>query len=147
MLFAATVLMPGLAELSDDGAYLRAFQAIDAVIQNNQPVFLLFWMGAVVSLLLTCGLGMRVLEGLQPKVLLVLFTIVYLTGQATTFGINIPLNRRVQKLNISAMDGVQKAAERLRFEGPWNRANVFRTIVFGSASAFLSVLLLVKTYS
>ena len=39
LLFAfAVVVMPGLRSL-DDGGFIRAFQAIDRVIQNNQPLF------------------------------------------------------------------------------------------------------------
>ena len=40
----AVVVMPGTGNLSD-GGFLRAFQVIDRVIQKNQPVFLLVWMG------------------------------------------------------------------------------------------------------
>jgi len=34
----AVVVMPGLRTLND-GEFLRAFQVMDRVIQNNQPVF------------------------------------------------------------------------------------------------------------
>ena len=55
LLFAfAVVTMPGLATLGD-GEFLRSFQAIDRIIQNNQPVFLLVWMGSAVVLLASAG--------------------------------------------------------------------------------------------
>jgi uncharacterized membrane protein len=39
-LFAfAVVVMPGIARL-DDASFLRAFQVIDRVIQNNHPLFM-----------------------------------------------------------------------------------------------------------
>lgn len=41
-LFAfAIVAMPGIRTLND-GEFIRAFQAMDLVIQNNQPIFALF---------------------------------------------------------------------------------------------------------
>mgnify|MGYP000408645177 CR=1 FL=1 len=40
----AIVVMPGIATL-DDLAFLRAFKAIDRVIQDNQPVFMIVWGG------------------------------------------------------------------------------------------------------
>ncbi len=40
-LFAfAVVAMPGIKRLND-GEFIRAFQVMDGVIQNNQPIFLL----------------------------------------------------------------------------------------------------------
>ena len=49
-LFAfAVVVMPGIGSLNDRD-FLRAFQVMDHVIQNNQPIFMLVWVGSVVSL-------------------------------------------------------------------------------------------------
>jgi len=47
----AVVVMPGLSEL-DDKEFIRAFQVTDRVIQNNQPLFLLTWLGSTLSFLL-----------------------------------------------------------------------------------------------
>ena len=44
--------MPGLSNLNDK-EFIRAFQVTDAVIQNNQPIFMLTWIGSIVSLLTT----------------------------------------------------------------------------------------------
>ena len=46
----AIVVMPGLSSLSDK-EFIRAFQVTDAVIQNNQPLFMLTWVGSIVFLL------------------------------------------------------------------------------------------------
>ena len=54
------------------------------------------------------------------------------------------LNDRVQGLNIAALSEAQKAAERLNFEGPWVRANWFRTAMFGLTSVYLLILSLVS---
>jgi hypothetical protein len=50
LLFAfAVVVMPGIGSLRDRD-YIRAFQVIDRVIQNNQPLFMLVWVGSVLAL-------------------------------------------------------------------------------------------------
>jgi hypothetical protein len=50
LLFAA-VILPGIADLDNDTDYLRAFQVMDGTIQNNQPAFLLCWMGSMLSVI------------------------------------------------------------------------------------------------
>ena len=46
-LFAfAIVVMPGIKKLSD-GEFIRAFQEMDGIIQNNQPLFMLMWGGSI----------------------------------------------------------------------------------------------------
>ncbi len=45
LLAFAIVVMPGMKTLSDHD-FLQAFQAIDHVIQGNQPVFLVVWLGS-----------------------------------------------------------------------------------------------------
>ena len=42
--------MPGFSKL-DDKEFLRAFQVTDGVIQNNQPLFMLTWVGSIISVL------------------------------------------------------------------------------------------------
>ncbi len=43
--FAFTiVIMPGIKSLSDHD-FLQAFNVMDRVIQNNQPIFVLVWLG------------------------------------------------------------------------------------------------------
>jgi len=56
-LFAfATVVMPGIKKLSDRD-FIRAFQVIDGVIQNNQPVMVAVWMGSILAAIAAAGLG------------------------------------------------------------------------------------------
>ena len=51
LLFAfAIVVMPGIGSLNNRG-FLRAFQLMDGMIQNNQPVFILVWVGSIMALL------------------------------------------------------------------------------------------------
>jgi uncharacterized membrane protein len=45
----AIVVMPGLSNLGDKD-FLRAFQVTDAIIQNNQPLFMFTWIGSTIAM-------------------------------------------------------------------------------------------------
>lgn len=140
-LFAfATIVMPGIKTLNDR-EFIRAFQVIDGVIQNNQPLFVAVWMGSIVASLAAAGLGFGQLDGAQ-RLLLVAAPIVYILGvQLSTFTINVPLNNKLQALNVNAMDEVALKAARRDFEPGWNRWNLVRTPFAGLTSVLLMVLL------
>ena len=87
-LFAfALVTMPGIRSLNDR-EFIRAFQVMDRVIQNNQPIFVLVWVGSVVALVTSAVLGIGQLDGAGS--LLIIFTaLTYLLGvQLPTVTIN-----------------------------------------------------------
>lgn len=94
-LFAfATIVMPGIKSLNDR-EFIRAFQVIDGVIQNNQPLFVAVWMGSVVAAVAAAVLGFGQLDGTQ-RLLLISAPLVYILGvQWSTFTINVPLNNRL----------------------------------------------------
>ena len=60
----AVVVMPGFAKL-DDREFIHAFQVTDGVIQNNQPLFMLAWVGSIVSIVATMVLGFIELHGTE----------------------------------------------------------------------------------
>ncbi len=137
----AVVVMPGIGNLGD-GDFLRAFQVMDRVIQNNQPVFGLVWLGSVVALLASAALGFGQLDG-TGRLLMIGAVLVYLLGvQLPTVTINIPLNNTVQTLEIGTMDDTARAAARQDFESRWNRWNTIRTVLATLVSVLLLVLLL-----
>ncbi|ESA33834.1 integral-membrane protein [Leptolyngbya sp. Heron Island J] len=140
-LFAfATVVMPGIKTLNDR-EFIRAFQVIDGVIQNNQPLFVAVWMGSVVASVTSAGLGFRQLDGVQ-RLLLLSAPLIYILGvQLSTFTINVPLNNKLQALNVDAMDEAALQAARIDFEPGWNRWNLFRTPFAGLASVLFMILL------
>ena len=72
----AIVVMPGLSSLNDK-EFIRAFQVADAVIQNNQPLFMFTWIGSIVSVL-SMVLVSAVNFGLSETWLIVLISAVYL---------------------------------------------------------------------
>ena len=141
LLFAfAVVTMPGIGRL-DDGAFLRAFQAMDRVIQNNQPLFMLVWVGSVVTLITAAILGFSQLEGVE-RWLLIGAALAYIVGvQLPTAAVNVPLNNRLQTLTLDMMDAAALRSARAGFELRWNQSNVFRTIVSCLVAASLTVLL------
>jgi uncharacterized membrane protein len=140
-LFAfAVVAMPGLARL-EDAAFIRAFQEMDGIIQQNRPLFMLVWVGSIVSLIAAVGLGLGALAG-TARLLLFGAALVYLLGvQLPTFVVNVPLNNRLQTLNAGALDAAALREARRNFEPRWNRWNVFRTAL-SSLTALLLIALL-----
>ena len=44
----AIVVMPGFGKLNDR-EFIQAFQATDGIIQNNQPLFILVWVGSIIG--------------------------------------------------------------------------------------------------
>jgi len=59
-----------------------------------------------------------------------------------TFTINVPLNNKLQSLNVDAMDVAAQEAAREAFEGRWNRWNAIRSVV----SCLVSFLLIVLVF-
>jgi len=128
-LFAfAVVVMPGLAQLSDK-EFIKAFQKIDGVIQKGQVLFVLVWLGSAASLIAATILGFSRLEPLEMTILTVA-CIAYLVGvQASTFKINIPLNNRLQALDVQASSGRTLTHARFDFEPTWNTWNQSRAVI------------------
>jgi uncharacterized membrane protein len=141
-LFAfAAVVMPGFRNL-DDAGFIRAFQLIDRVIQRNQPLFVVVWVGSVVVLAAAAVPGLWVLSG-TDRLLMIAAVLVYVFGvQVPTVAINIPLNNQLQKLDPATMDEATRTRVRADFEPRWNRWNVMRTACASLAAVLLVLLLL-----
>ncbi|NJK40728.1 MAG: DUF1772 domain-containing protein [Acaryochloridaceae cyanobacterium SU_2_1] len=141
-LFAfAVVVMAGIKSLNNR-EFIRAFQTMDGVIQNNQPIFVVAWLGSVIALIVAAALGVGRLDT-TGHWLLIVSTLAYLIGvQLPSFTINIPLNNRLQSLSVDDMDEFAQQAAREGFEGRWNRWNAIRTVVSCLVSLLLIVLAL-----
>ena len=134
------VVMPGLSNLNDKD-FLKAFQVTDAVIQNNQPLFMFTWIGSIVAILTTI-VASFITVGLLEFWLIILVGAAYLLGvQGITVAIHIPLNNHIQKLNIEELNDKTLAYERKNFEAKWNFFNKIRTFVAISASSLLLIVL------
>ncbi|MEM8866832.1 MAG: anthrone oxygenase family protein [Verrucomicrobiota bacterium] len=132
----SAVIMPGIGTL-DDREFVRAFQAIDGIIQNGQPLFGLVWVGSIFSLFAVSILGFLQLDGF-PKWLLLAANLLYIAGvQVPTFKVNLPHNDALQAISVAHSDEATVAAARNHFEMTWNRANHLRTVVATIVSLIL----------
>ena len=132
------VVMPGLSNLNDKD-FLKAFQVTDAVIQNNQPLFMFTWIGSIVAILTTIVASLLTV-GLSESWIIILVGAAYLVGvQGITVAIHIPLNNHIQKLNIEELNDKILADERLKFETKWNFFNKIRTGIAISVSLLMLI--------
>ena len=139
----AVVVMPGLSTLNDK-EFIRAFQVTDGVIQNNQPLFILTWMGSIISVL-GAILSSLVSVGLSEAWLIIFVGAVYLLGvQGITISIHLPLNNHIQKMNIDELNDKILREERVKFEKKWNFFNNIRTGIAVSVSLILLVIVTLR---
>ena len=124
----AIVVMPGLSKLKDK-EFIRAFQVTDEIIQNNQPIFMLIWVGSIISVL-SLIISSVIIIGISESLLTIIIGTIYLFGvQGVTIGIHLPLNNQIQKVNTVELDDQKLHEERLNFERKWNFFNNIRTII------------------
>ena len=136
----AIVVMPGLSSLSDKD-FLRAFQVTDAIIQDNQPLFMFTWVGSMVAMFMTIVVSSVRVE-LAEAWPIVLISVAYLVGvQGITAAFHIPLNNHIQNLIIEDLNDETLANERLKFEAKWNFFNYIRTGIALSVSFLLLIIL------
>jgi len=140
-LFAyAIVVMPGIKSLSDRD-FIRTFQVTDRVIQNNQPLFMIVWVGSAITLIASAIWGIERLDGVD-FVLIAIATLAYLLGvQLSTIVIHLPLNNKLQTFDVDAMNETELELARSNFEPRWNASNLFRTSISSCVSALLIILL------
>ena len=137
----AVVVMPGFSKL-DDKEFLRAFQVTDGIIQNNQPLFMLTWVGSIISVLSVIAVSIFSL-GLSEAWIIIVVGLIYLLGvQGITISIHLPLNNHIQKIDINNMNNQSLNEERTKFEMRWNYFNKIRTfIAFSTSLSFLLILI------
>ena len=139
----AVIVMPGFSKL-DDKEFLRAFQVTDGIIQNNQPLFMLTWIGSIVSVLGTVFCAILSLE-LRGSFLIILCGVVYLLGvQGITMSIHLPLNNKVQELMLDELSNQILKEQRSTFEETWNFYNNIRTALAFSVSLLFLVFLTLR---
>ena len=137
----AIVVMPGTKTLGNRD-FLKAFKAMDRVIQDNQPIFMLVWLGSIVALIAATIFGMAQLDGIG-RLLIIFATVAYLFGvQFSTITINIPLNNRIQSVDVETTNETQHKTVRGEFEPRWVRWNSIRSLV----SSLVSVLLIIIVF-
>lgn len=132
-LFAfALVVMPGLRGLGDR-EYVEAFARMDRIIQDSHPVFVVVWVGSILTVVAAAVLGL--LDDRPGQWPVFLAAVVWVLGvQGPTFAANIPRNNALQAAYAAGADAGET---RRAFEPGWVRANLLRTVL-----AVVTVLLL-----
>ena len=119
----AIVVMPGIAKLSDQ-AFLQAFKRMDGIIQDGQPVFMVVWVGSIVSVVSMLVLGTLQFHG-GPLYLMWFAGGLYLCAvQPRRFDSTFP-EQRLQALEIESLSDPELAEARKQFEAPWNAGTAF----------------------
>ena len=137
----AIIVMPGLSKL-DDKEFIKAFQVTDGIIQNNQPIFILIWVGSIISVLGTIITSILSL-GIVEAWLIIFAGVIYLLGvQGITISIHLPLNKHIQKIDINSTNSQTLSEVRKNFETKWNYFNNIRT---GIALFVILIFLLILT--
>ena len=134
------VVMPGIKTLNDR-EFIRTFQVTDRIIQNNQPIFILVWVGSAVAILMSAFFGYGKLQGVNLFLLASAAFAYILVVQLSTIVIHLPLNNKLQKLNVDAMNDTDLKVARNEFEPRWNTSNLVRTVTSSCVSALLIILL------
>ena len=134
------IVMPGIKTLGTAN-YLRSFKAMDGIIQDNQPLFLLIWLGSALAILISTLLGVWQLHGFNLA-LLIFACVIYLFGvHLPTITINIPINNRLQALDLDKAAPSELEAIAEVFDTRWMRWNTIRTGIGMLTSVILLVLL------
>jgi len=129
-----------LAKLPDR-EYVMTFQSINTAILNGW--FFAGFMGSLIFLPLATLLSYR--WGIQFSFwLLLLATVLYAIGVfgVTIFG-NVPLNNMIARFNLNAATPENILSLRERFEAPWNKLNLIRTVA--AALSFLLAVLSIQS--
>lgn len=140
-LFAyAIVVMPGIKNLNDR-EFIRTFQVTDRIIQNNHPIFMLVWVGSAIAIIVSALYGIGRLHGVD-LFLLALASLAYVLGvQVSTIAIHLPLNNKLQTLDVDTMNESDIKVARNDFEPRWNTSNLLRTALASCVSVLLIILL------
>ena len=131
-------IMPGLHQL-DDRAFIRAFQHIDQKIVNPLFVGVSFFGGG--ALLITATALQE--AGTSSFTLLAVATAVYVVAVLVlTMAWHVPRNNALARFPVSTATDDDTARARARFEGPWNRLHIVRTVASIASLALLAAALL-----
>lgn len=135
----AVVVMPGIRSLPDR-EFLASFAAMDRIIQQNEPRFILVWVGSVLVLVAAAYAGFASLDGASRFIPVGAAALYILGVQLPTVTVNVPLNNRLQALDLDGLSQDALEAERAAFETRWNAWNGFRTVVACVTAAVLLAL-------
>jgi uncharacterized membrane protein len=136
----ALIVMPGIRKLGDR-EFVRAFQVMDGIIQNNHPLFVLVWGGSALLLLISAVLGFRALSPALWTALIAATAGYFIGVQVPTMVVNVPLNNALQTANTVSADDEAMGNARRAFESRWNRWNRSRALTGAGVTTVLLVVL------
>ena len=127
ILIYALVIMPGLSKL-DDKEFIKVFQVTDGIIQNNKPIFILIWVGSIMSVLSTIITSILSLGILDAWIIIFAGVVYLLVVQGITISIHLPLNKSIQNIDINSSNSETLSKMRKTFETKWNYFNNVQTV-------------------
>ncbi len=131
-------VMPGLHEL-DDRDFIRAFQRLDQEIVHPLFVGVSFFGGGA---LLVTATAMQE-AGTSTFALLAVATAIYVVAVLVlTMAWHVPRNDALARVPVATASDDDAARARARFERPWNRLHIVRTLASIVSLTLLAVALL-----
>ena len=124
----AVIIMPGLKKLGDR-EFIRAFQATDEIIQNKQPVFMIVWVGSIITVVGAMSVASTMPDFVVSWLVIVTGSVYLLGVQGLTIFIHLPLNKRIQQINVGEMDPKALYDQRMLFVDRWARFNIVRAVI------------------
>ena len=105
---------------------------------------MLAWVGSIVSVVATMILGFIELHGIERWTVFAIVFICPIGVQRITIRVHLPLNNRLQRLEIDEMDPESLSKERNKFETRWNYFNNIRTLIAFAVSFSLMLFIYVN---
>ncbi len=130
----SNAVTPGIGRL-DDISFLKAFQAMNRAIINGQ--FIVVFMGPTILLFVNAFL----FKSNNTIFWLFLIAAVFFfigIGLVTVFG-NVPLNEMLDESNLESLSKLELQTLRNKFEYPWNRWHMLRTVASIISFLFLII--------
>ncbi|MDF1695200.1 MAG: DUF1772 domain-containing protein [Saprospiraceae bacterium] len=129
----SNAVTPGIGSL-DHMSFLKAFQAMNRAIINKS--FMIVFFGPVILLFLNAYLFRN--DSISFWLFLAAAILFFVgIGLVTILG-NVPLNEILDASNLETLSKIELQELRNKFEDPWNRWHILRTI-----SSFTSFVLLI----
>lgn len=130
-------VIPGTKRIGES-AYLETMQSINRAILN--PAFFLIFFGTIIFLII--GSAYQLNAGNTTFWFMLMASLVYLLGTIGVTGLgNVPLNNKLDALNLDDLSSQKILEFRNYYESKWNRLHLIRTI-FAVLSFLLSVVAL-----
>jgi uncharacterized membrane protein len=131
----SNAITPGIGRLDDLG-FLQAFQAMNRAIINRS--FLITFFGPVILLFINAFLHRNAHPTTFWSFMLAAILFFIGVGLITVFK-NVPLNELLDKTVLENLPTIELKELRTKFEKPWNRWHIQRTITSFMAFALLLI--------